>query len=618
MHHAAVGSATAEEDGIVSQDERSVENLVDDYLARRLDRRAFFKRAGALGVSASAAATILAACGGGNSGTSSSSAAETTLLRRRRTAAAETTAAESTTAAAETTAAESTTAPAETAAIKKGGQLVEGYDRDFAKIDPVLTTWDDPSFVAIYEFPMIRDADGAYAPSLFESWEVSPDLLTWTFKLRPNLAFQSGAPLDAKMVAENFNIFRDPEKGQNAIFWPSVKDVTSTDATTVVVTMNNPFTAFPETLATENSMPVNLREREKLGDNFGVTGGDGTGPFTFGTYTPGTEVVVNRWDAYPGSGVPYVQNPGPAYLDSVRWVPILEVGNRANEIETGSVDGREEPGAAGHRPAEGQPRPRHDRVPGAGQLLDIAEPRAARSSGFDDLRVRQAISHAIDREGLAQSLYFGHAAATYGPFPPNYKWYDKGVEAFNQFDTEKAKALLDEAGWTEGSGGIREKGGKKLSWEHINDGGQPTTKAIDEAVVAMLKDVGIDMKVKSLDAAAWGESVIDAKNPPASWGFEWLWSSPVDLLVFFHAYPSDAYNGAIPEIKAAVKAWQSAKDFDEMAAAAKQFQLAWAEKLPKISLLTTDNVWVADKKVMGYTPLQSMLYPLYNDVWIDA
>ena len=108
------------------------------------------------------------------------------------------------------------------------------------------------------------------------------------------------------------------------------------------------------------------------------------------------------------------------------------------------------------------------------------------------------------------------------------------------------------------------------------------------------------------------------RQPPASYGFEWLWSSPVDLLIFFHAYPSDAYNGSLPEIKAAVEAWQTAATDADLEAAAKQFQLAWAEQLPKISLLTTNNIWVAQNSVMGYTPLESNLYPLYNDVWLDA
>ena len=193
------------------------------------------------------------------------------------------------------------------------------------------------------------------------------------------------------MMAENFNIMRDPKKGQNAIFWPSVADAKAgDDPTTVVVTMKNPFTAFPETLATENSMPVNLRKREELGDDFGVTETDGTGPFTQTTFKPGTEVTVPSGPTTPGSGIPWVKNKGAAYLDGIKWVPILEVGNRANEIETGGVNVVKNPAPQDVDAPQGQPRPRHHRVPGAGQLLDLELNHANTDLGFDDLRVRQA------------------------------------------------------------------------------------------------------------------------------------------------------------------------------------------------------------------------------------
>ena len=103
-------------------------------------------------------------------------------------------------------------------------------------------------------------------------------------------------------------------------------------------TMSAPFTAFPETLATEYAMIQNPAKRAELGEEYGATEADGTGPFTLASFQPGTEVVVNRWDDYPGTNVPYITNPGPAYLDSVKWVPILEAGQRANEIEGGTVN----------------------------------------------------------------------------------------------------------------------------------------------------------------------------------------------------------------------------------------------------------------------------------------
>ena len=94
-------------------------------------------------------------------------------------------------------------------------------------------------------------------------------------------------------------------------------------------------------------MIQNNAVRDELGiENYGGTGADGSGPFTFGTFSPGVEVVVNRWDGYPGSSNPYVQNTGPAYLDSVKWVPILEAGQRANEIEGGTVQVVKNPAGA--------------------------------------------------------------------------------------------------------------------------------------------------------------------------------------------------------------------------------------------------------------------------------
>ena len=231
---------------------------------------------------------------------------------------------------------------------------------------------------------------------------------------------------------------------------------------------------------------------------------------------------------------------------------------------------------------------------------------------------------AIDRQALVDSIFFGQAVATYGPIASNYKWYDSGVEQFNQFDPEQAKSLLDGAGWTEGAGGIREKGGQKLSFTVTsNDLYQPTTAAIDQAIVPMLADVGVEMKLNVPDAAEYFGIVAAAGAPEKAdtvdaWTFEWLWSSPVDLLIYFQAFPSKAFNGDLPDIAAAVKQWQTAPDIATLEAAARAFQLAWAEQLPEIPILTRNDVWVAQKNVMGYAPFQSMLYPLYNDVYIAS
>jgi ABC-type transport system substrate-binding protein len=299
-------------------------------------------------------------------------------------------------------------------------------------------------------------------------------------------------------------------------------------------------------------------------------------------------------------------------------VPILSTGRRADEIETGTVNVVKNPAPQDIARLKANSNLVITEFPALANFW-IALDCSRKDLGFNDVRVRQALSHAIDRQALAKSLYFGNATPTYGPIAPNVRWYNKGVERYNQFDPAKAKSLLDAAGWKVGSGGIREKNGHKLSWQHLCDSGQPTTSPlIDEAVVAMFKNVGADLRVKVLDDATFNSVVFAGKVSPASWSYEWLWSSPVDLLVYFHSVPSAAASGNIAAINAACAAWQKAGNTKQLAAAASALQLSWAKNVPKIPILTTHNTWVAQKKVMGYTPLQSMLYPLYNDVWLSS
>src|SRR4051794_36143852 len=124
---------------------------------------------------------------------------------------------------------------------KTGGTFTEGYDRDFTKMDPVLSGWADPGYNALYQYVALRDPQGAIVPQLAESWTISPDKLTWTFKIRDGLTFHSGAPCTNANVVEDFKLFADPKVGQNAVFWTPVKNIAAGDGNTVVLTMAHPF-----------------------------------------------------------------------------------------------------------------------------------------------------------------------------------------------------------------------------------------------------------------------------------------------------------------------------------------------------------------------------------------
>jgi peptide/nickel transport system substrate-binding protein len=557
---------------VLKPDRDGIDRIVDEYSERSIDRREFFKRAAALGVSMSSASALLAG-----------PAFAREAGRRAVTAGL-------------------------AAAVKRGGTFIEGYDRDFTKMDTVQSGWADPGYAAIYEFPLIRDPSGKIVPAMAESWTVSSDGKTWTLKFKAGLKFHSGAPCTTKDIVANFNLFRNPKIGQNAIFWPPMT-ITEGPNNTVVIKLKKPDAALPETLATEYSMVENLATRNKLGAKYGAVGEDGTGPFKLANFTPGQQVLVKAWNQYPGSNVPYLQNHGKAYLDAIQWVPILEPANRANEIEAGTVHACKNP----------QPQD-VARLKADSNLVVLDWPALANSFmspnwtlgslGFSDLRVRQAMSHAIDRVGIAKAVFFGSAVPTYGPIAPNYKYYNPAVEKYNQFNPGLAAKLLDQAGWVKGSNGIREKNGKQLAFTHLDWAAQAQGKLIMEAIVPMLANVGISMTVRSLESAAFF-----AQYPKSqSFGYEWLWSSPVDVLVIFNTIPTAAYNGQLPDLAAAFKSWQTSSTEAQLKKAAYEAQLIWAQKLPKIPLVTRNDIWVYNKKVHGWRPTQTMLYPLYNDV----
>ena len=378
-----------------SASQHPVEELIDDYLARRVSRRAFFRRAGAIGLSVSAAASILAACSGGRSGDSSGSASVTT-------------------------GGGSTDAGSRCKRAASSSRATTATSRD----GPGVTTWDDPGFVALYEFPLVRDAERrlpAGALRLVDGLRRSPHVDVHA-PGGPHVPFgRSARRARSSRTTSTPSAIR---RGQNAIFWPTVKNATASDPTTVVVTMKAPFTAFPETLATENSIICNVENARSSATSTAPPAPTAAGRSRSRSYQPGTEVVVNRWDGYPGTNVPYCHEPGSG-VPRLGQVGADPRGRSACKRDRGRHgQRRREPGAAGTA-AAGQRRPRRHQFPALANYF-ISLNCGQTKLGFDDINVRQAISHAIDRQALVDSLFFGQAVATYGPIAPNFKWYDPG------------------------------------------------------------------------------------------------------------------------------------------------------------------------------------------------
>lgn len=543
---------------------KELQPALAEYVAGTISRRTFMIRASVVGLGVAASGSLLAAC-------------------------------------APTTSGQPTGDPA------AGGVFREGYNRDFTPVDPVANAWADPTFNAFFEALVIRDPEGSLVPSLAD--EFSTDDSGWAFHLREGLKFQSGAPLTPEIVKENFELFRLAGTGQNAGFWAPITEIL-VDGQTITCVTAGPFGAFQEVISTEYSYILNPAAREEAGENWGSTTLDGTGPFVLDSFNPGDKVVASRWEDYPGTVVPFFENKGKAYLDGIEWVAITQGSQRAPEIETGNVDAIKNPPPQDIDRLKSNP----DLVVQEFQELSnffLSLNMSQVDLGFDDLKVRQAISHAIDRESIVKSIFLNHAAATYGPIYPGYTFYNPAVENFNQFDTEVSADLFEEAGWTLGSDGVRTKDGKRLSFEIVNLT-DTTENQVMQAVAQMLADVGVEMTVSSLQGAAFFPYLAPTT---VAFGFKWLWSSPMDVVEIFGTawQPENETTARSHEL---YSDWQVAPDVDALRAAAEAYQAYHAENLLVIPIFTPNTVWVNRTNVVGWSPNQVNLYPFYNDVWL--
>jgi ABC-type transport system substrate-binding protein len=269
-------------------------------------------------------------------------------------------------------------------------------------------------------------------PALAESWTQSADGLIWTFKLRKGVRFHDGTPFDAKAVKYFFDrVLGDEKPFKASLYTPFVQGAQVVDDNTVRVTLKQPFAAFLFRLAHSAGAIVSPAAHQKWGKDLALHPA-GTGPFKFVEWVKGDRVVVERNDAYWG---------GRPLLDRVTVKTVKEDSARVLMLQSGDAD------LILNIPPEDIPRLRKD---ARFAVESIATARAlyvtinVKKKPFDDVRVRQALNHAVNREAIVGSLFQGNAEAIAGIVAPLQNGFAK-LPGY-AYDPKKAKELLAQAG----------------------------------------------------------------------------------------------------------------------------------------------------------------------------
>jgi len=336
-------------------------------------------------------------------------------------------------------------------------------------------------------------------PQLAKSWTISDDGKTYTFKLQENVKFHDGHPMTADDVIFSIMKFHMELSPRAKPIFANIKEATAPDPLTVVLQLERPFEPFmlmfdatacaivPKHIYDGTDYRTNPQNQKPIG----------TGPFQFVEWQRGNFIRMKRFDRYWTTGEPY--------LDEVIYRIIPDSQSRALALQTGQVQ------LTQANDIEPFDVPRFRAQPNlevelkgweyASQLAWIEINHRVKPLG--DIKVRQAINMAIDRNFIRDRLWFGIGKQATGPICSTTKFYDPAAAKLAPHDPKKAAALLDEAGYKPDAKGVR------FTIKHMPLPYGEVWTRLSEYFRTSLKAIGIEVVLETADAGAWARRIGD-------------------------------------------------------------------------------------------------------------
>lgn len=493
-------------------------------------------------------------------------------------------------------------APAATAAPAgpaKGGTAVIAIDSDPESLNLGITSGYSAGDVGakIYNGLVWIDTNFAIKPSLAESWTISGDAKTYTFKLRQGVTWHDGKPFTSADVVYTFQEILGKFHPRSQALVKRMKSIEAPDANTVVITLNDAYAPL--------LLQLNVFEAPMLPKHLFDGQGDvlknpvnskpvGTGPFKFVEWTKGATVKLARNDAYWEKGKPY--------LDNVVFPIVPQATNRATALETGEADFL----SSFYVPLTDVERLSKNAT--LEQKRGVAFPAIyfmmmnTTTKALATKEARQAVAFAVDRQRIVTQANAGIGRVGRGPFGDGFKWLlDPSVDYSTMYprDVAKAKTLLDGAGVTAGADGSRGK------LRLIVDAARAPFITAAQIIKENLKEIGFDVEVQTLERAVMTtkvytdrdfdltlQSFVSSGDPAI--GYHRLYVTTTNKVASTNA--TGYSNAKVDELFAKAATTPEQKD---RAGLYVEAQKILAADLPSLVLYDDDTVNFATKKLKG-------------------
>ena len=492
-----------------------------------------------------------------------------------------------------------------------GSVLVYGASGQPANLEPGNVT-DGNSLIVqqqIYN-RLIQFKEGStdLEPALATDWNVSKDGKTWTFKLRQGVKFQDGTDFNADAVKFNVDRWWDKQNpngfrnaGKTYEIWSQifggykgepdslVQEMKVVDPSTVQFVLKQPFAAFPNAIASSFFGIASPAAIQKAGASYGTPAGGavGTGAFVFKEWRSGDRIVLAKNPTYWKPDFPKSNQL------VMRFVG--DSGARLAQVRAGQIDFTVE--LAPDQKPEIQQDP---------NLSEVSRPSfnvgyLALNPSYkplSDVRVRQAIAHAINKRAIVKAFWQGSAVTTPHFLPPALDWANSPTLKDYDYNPQRAKELLKQAGFPNGFD-------LDLWYMPIARGYYPTPKPIAEAFAADLKAVGIRANLKTKD---WAAYIADRRKPPGYQSFMLGWTGDYgdpDSFYYPHFGPGgtdDIGNWRNDRVFQLLNQARTTSDQKVRAKLYAEVDEIVHREAVRLSIVHSDPVLVQRKSVSGWVP----------------
>lgn len=461
-------------------------------------------------------------------------------------------------------------------------------------------------------------------PWIATGWEVNDDATEYTFDIRHGVTFSDGSPLDAEVVAKNFDLYGlgDAERGltvSEAINNYDHSEVVDDD--TVKFFFSAPAPGFLQATSTNNSGLVSEKTLDFTLEEFAPGNSKnviGSGPFTITEETIGTSLTLTARKDYDWAA-PDREHQGRAYLDAIQISVTPEDSVRVGALLSGQADYV--------RYVEAQDE---EQVNSAGFTIYAPQTNGVnnhlslrfRSGILSDIRVRQALIAGIDREELNRVIYTDNYPVATSILSSGALGYID-TDEYYAFDPDRAGELLDEAGWKPGADGTREKDGKPLTIVVSEAAAQPRSFEALTQISQQLKKIGIDFQILRADAGTYAEAIRDAERVTVQNSMVARADLDVIKSQFFSANRNALLNLNFQDstigdekledlLQAVASEPDGAKRLDDTAAV----QRYLAEQAYVVPLFEEPQVYGAAEYVKNVS-FESVARPSFYEVWLD-